>query len=343
LRVLQLTHEWPSPLCGGTGLYVAALVQALQQKNIVVKPLIGPASEPALRQAIAAFRPDSIHIHHLLGFPLKLPLLLDGFNVWMTLHDWWVGCARGQRLNRHFKSCSGPAPFKCAACTGPLYLAPWRARFFAERTLLLKAGLSRMSLLSPTRHLAKGLDLPAQILPLPLRCPVAPAPAAPPGPIRFLFLGSRIPTKGVHLAVQAFQKLPKGSSLSILGPVPEFAADYARSLPRIPGVYYGEVLPDRMDEVFASHDVLVFPSIWQENSPMVLMEAQAAGLPVVAFALDAVAELAPGASTVPIGDIKALSKAMLEEVAHGRRRIPVVSALSMDQHTDRLIRLYQGG
>jgi aspartokinase len=63
----------------------------------------------------------------------------------------------------------------------------------------------------------------------------------------------------------------------------------------------------------------------------------------VAFALDAVAELAPGASTVPIGDIKALSKAMLEEVAHGRRRIPVVSALSMDQHTDRLIRLYQGG
>jgi glycosyltransferase involved in cell wall biosynthesis len=43
--------------------------------------------------------------------------------------------------------------------------------------------------------------------------------------------------------------------------------------------------------VLGQFDALVVPSIWYENSPLAIMEAQAAGLPVLTSALGGMAEL----------------------------------------------------
>lgn len=69
---------------------------------------------------------------------------------------------------------------------------------------------------------------------------------------------------------------------------------------------------DLIDEYHAA-DVFVLPSIWEEPAPMVIAEAQAAGLPVLAFATGGLAErIAEGRDgwLVPRGDTVALAGAI---------------------------------
>jgi GT2 family glycosyltransferase len=53
----------------------------------------------------------------------------------------------------------------------------------------------------------------------------------------------------------------------------------------------GPIAHDRVPEAFAALDVLVVPSIWPENSPLVIHEAFLAGVPVVASRIGGIPEL----------------------------------------------------
>src|SRR4029077_20120414 len=57
---------------------------------------------------------------------------------------------------------------------------------------------------------------------------------------------------------------------------------------------HGSVPHDRMPEHLNRLDVLVLPSVWLENSPLVIKEAFAAGLPVVTSDLGGMREKVRG-------------------------------------------------
>ena len=126
-----------------------------------------------------------------------------------------------------------------------------------------------------------------------------PAPRAASEPLRVAYLGTWIPTKGVHVLVEAFREIdPEVARLDVHGYAPPYDGfdDYEGHLRRLAGGaqhvrFHGAYAPEDVPALLAQADVLVVPSIWYENSPLTLHEARIAGVPVVASAHGGLLEL----------------------------------------------------
>ncbi len=346
-----------------------------------------PAVTTALEKVLEQEAIDLVHVHHTahLGFEAVSRGKELGIPLVFTIHDAHMACARGQWVNRELERCEEPGPDRCAHCLGPhLWATPSTARVgralglaslgrrvlggippgpaqrerAEARILAGRAALQRAdSVLSPSRYFASRMvDLGwvepdrMHVVDLPLVGPVEPAPPAEPGPVRFLFVGSLIPTKGPQVLVEAFAGLPgdKGdATLDLWGPapgfdgVPGFAENLKLRIQRVPGIRYGGIFDaDARSAVYGDADVLVLPSTWEENSPLVAREAAAAGLRIVASRVGGLPELVPGARWVPPGDPDALREALQEEVRQGRGRIPCRS-WPMEPHVKALGSVYE--
>ena len=116
---------------------------------------------------------------------------------------------------------------------------------------------------------------------------IRPAPrAAGKRPLVFGYIGVVDPVKGVHLLVEAFQTLPQ-AELRIYGgeaayaPYPDekrFRSQLANSA-RIRCM--GRYEQHELGRILAEVDVVVVPSIWYENAPLVIREAFLAHTPVI--------------------------------------------------------------
>lgn len=115
--------------------------------------------------------------------------------------------------------------------------------------------------------------------------------------LRVGFIGTLFEHKGAHLLVEAVQRfLPAlPIELKIYGSLNEFP-EYVSKLYQIakgdsridfcgtfPNKYIGKILLEL--------DVLVVPSIWYENTPLVIYSAQAAGCPVIATNVGGLSEV----------------------------------------------------
>ncbi len=129
------------------------------------------------------------------------------------------------------------------------------------------------------------------------------------------FVGRLDSVKGVPLLIEAFaevRKMHPEARLSIIGDGPERAACEARATAlgiRQATTFHGYKASDQVAGVLRQADMLVLPS-FAEGVPVVLMEAMASGIPVVASGVAGVAELVEnGISgfTVPPGDVEALA------------------------------------
>lgn len=113
--------------------------------------------------------------------------------------------------------------------------------------------------------------------------------------VRFGFLGSWMPSKGLHVLIDAFRGLTENARLVIFGGPPHGdAGDYARGLQHAADdrriTIRGRIAPEQRPAAFRSIDVLVVPSLWYENAPLTIREAFASHTPVVASRCGGMAE-----------------------------------------------------
>lgn len=120
----------------------------------------------------------------------------------------------------------------------------------------------------------------------------------PPGDrLSFGYVGQIDPMKGVDVLVRAFRTIPDevDAALSLQGSFeksPAFSAELRRLAAGDPRIRFGGPFErSEIASVFSALDVLVMPSVWYENAPVVIAEAFAAGKPVVATNLGGMAEL----------------------------------------------------
>jgi len=114
--------------------------------------------------------------------------------------------------------------------------------------------------------------------------------AHPPSTSRtVLFVGRLSEEKGVGGLLQAWSDVTGDLELLIVGAGP-LEAQLRRSAP--PGVTFtGRQPPEAVAELMLSARALVFPSTWYEGQPLTILEAAAAGLPVVLSDLGAMPEV----------------------------------------------------
>ena len=111
------------------------------------------------------------------------------------------------------------------------------------------------------------------------------------------FIGSLMVSKAPHLLLEATAQLPAGSCAThIFGDHADYHADRSYrdrmapllKQPRV--VFHGSIDRAGLRTALAQIDVLVVPSIWPENSPLVIREAFIAGVPVIASRIGGIPE-----------------------------------------------------
>lgn len=128
-------------------------------------------------------------------------------------------------------------------------------------------------------------------------------------PFRVLYVGRIEPLKGIHFLLQAWKALSlPNAELWLVGHIlPEMKgilAHYEGSFRHL-----GSLSQEKLAEVYRQASVLVFPTLI-DSFGMVILEAMASGLPVIATAHSAAPDLLDE-GVIPAGDVEALKAAML--------------------------------
>jgi len=116
--------------------------------------------------------------------------------------------------------------------------------------------------------------------------------------LRLAFLGRMVPIKGAHLLIRAVRKVPHAPiSLDLYSVVQSSCeAAYLRHLRRLAGtdrriVFREPVAASSVVDCLKTYDLLAVPSQWLETGPLVVLEAFAAGIPVMGSDLGGIPEL----------------------------------------------------
>lgn len=275
-------------------------------------------------------RPDLLHIHHLAGHAFSLAKVAQrlGIPIVLQVQDWWFLCARVNLYDRYGNRCTGPSAAKCARCATLTKIAP------AGLTNRLLHKVRRSAARSAIRacdvyvagsqairddYLRAGVipaSKPFHVIPYGVRIDSPRQPRKPAQrPIRFGYVGSIAPHKGVHVAIEAMRQLDSSqASLHIWGDVrafPDYVADLDRRRDNASVIFEGRFAENEKRDVFASMDVLLVPSIGLESFGLAAREAMTCGVPVIASEGGALSEMfTPDecGDFFPAGDAAALQR-----------------------------------
>ncbi|WP_051633251.1 glycosyltransferase [Thermonema rossianum] len=277
--------------------------------------------DAAFAQILLKQKPDIAHVGHLnhLSTGIIDVLNVHGIPIVFTLHDFWLMCPRGQFLQRNscgtkvWELCDKQEDKKCATiCYSPYFtgipeleeqdIAYW-TNWINARMKETKAIISKTDLfIAPSKYLlnrfVNEFHVPKdKIIYLDYGFPLhylTPTIHKKSNEVfTFGYIGTHIPAKGVNLVIEAFNQLQLPAKLLIWGYKDEQSSNALRQQaatnPNIEfkGKYINQNLAD---EVFSQIDCIVVPSIWTENSPLVIHEAQACRIPVITANVGGMAE-----------------------------------------------------
>jgi glycosyltransferase involved in cell wall biosynthesis len=152
--------------------------------------------------------------------------------------------------------------------------------------------------------------------------------------------------KGAHVLLEAVRALDTSAyELKVFGNpdvFPDYTAGLRTQAAGLPVRFMGAFDRDRTAEVYAQIDVLVVPSLWLENSPLVIHEAFMAGVPVVGARIGGIAHLVEDGRTGLLYDPSSAvelraalgrlieNPARLEGLADRVRTAPPVKSIAQD-------------
>ncbi len=168
---------------------------------------------------------------------------------------------------------------------------------------------------------------------------------ADPQSVRIGYAGALESHKGVHHILEGVKKLGwTQAQIQIAGSGNESYLQQLRKLAKGLRVeFLGCLTPDEMRDFFARSDVLLVPSIWPENLPIVTLEAAASGVPVLASDVAGHREHIAAEALFTPNSSDALANMLQNWIGH--HRIPPVPdrPILVDEMVDRTLDVYTHG
>jgi glycosyltransferase involved in cell wall biosynthesis len=259
------------------------------------------------RALLERFRPTVVHFHHYVHLGLEMVREVHKYSaetvIALTLHEFLAIChAQGQMLKTNGVLCQKAVPLDCHACFPDI-----TPQDFFMRELFVKSFLNLVDyFVCPSRFLLQryaAWGLPEQRLTVLENGQPLPGAASEPLPgmrTRFVVLGQLSRLKGTLVLLDAARLLPKRLRRririevhgSVQHEVDDFKARCAKASEGLEDVVHfcGPYLPPEVTDIVRRNGWVIQPSIWWENSPMVIQEAFAAGRPVICSNIGGMAE-----------------------------------------------------
>ena len=275
------------------------------------------AVDDAFARVLDEVEPGVVHVGHLnhLSTSLVFEANRRGVPVVFTLHDYWLMCPRGQFIQMYPENpadpwavCDGQDDRKCAVRCYSRYFsgdggeyeqdAAYWTQWVGRRMAHVREVCDAVDVfIAPAMYLLRRFrdefGLPEEkvvYLDYGFHLDRMKGRKRTPGePFTFGYIGTHIPAKGVDHLIQAFGQLSGESRLRIWGRDRGVETAGLKALAwSLPGAagerveWMGEYRnQDIVPDVFNRCDAIVVPSIWAENSPLVIHEAQQARVPVI--------------------------------------------------------------
>lgn len=265
------------------------------------RPHSPPVPDPGLRAATARLldsgRFDVAHAHNWIVNSAIGPARRSGTPLVLSLHDFSHICAV-KRFVRQGRICDGPSPLGCLRCGIGHYGLPLGTFTVGANAVSRRArhrGIA--SFIAVSSAVAEGSQLagagvPFEVIPnfVPDELLVTEAEPSD-GPL--LYLGDLVYDKGVTVVLDAYRRLEDPPELLLVG---RRSPGLALDLP--PGA---RVLPPAAHDEAMGHlrraRAVVVPSIVHDACPTVVLEAMAAGKPVVGAARGGIVDLVVDGAT----------------------------------------------
>ena len=284
-------------------IYKGIPVLALRHKKIpedIHRSLSDKELSTIASDFISKEKPDVVHVGHPMRIcelikalqPLNIPYIV-------TLTDFFLICPKYILFTSKNTLCSGPEGGKaCQSLCPELPSGFITRRLETARDILFNAGL----VVSPSRFLAgifkkEFQDLDVKIINHGLRYSTVKRNErsyTKGDRIIFCYAGSLNPHKGVHILIDAFKRVCSNDAfLNIYGSGPdEFYVSRLMAMAKEDRrIEFCDVYSeDRVGEILSNVDVVITPSLWYENYPLVLHEALACNVPVIATDIGGLAE-----------------------------------------------------
>ena len=262
---------------------------------------------------IREIKPDIAHVGHLNHLSTGIIDELNKINIPIvfTLHDFWLMCPRGQFLTRsigkenNFRLCSKQEDKKCATSCYEVYFSGkeeelkqdtdnW-TRWVHNRMQETKAIIDKVNLfIAPSHYLKdrfiKDFNIPENKIAyldygFPIEYLTQTKKSKEKTNYTFGYIGTHIPAKGINLLIEAFSKIGNPATLKIFGRDNGQITNALKQLAKSsinPIEFHGEYINHNLaNDVFSKIDCIVVPSIWAENAPLVIHEAQSCKIPVI--------------------------------------------------------------
>lgn len=280
----------PDPMQAYTDVYENIPVIGFRSRRITQKSLAlaNPHLTEFATHLLQQEAPDLIHVGYLrhtaeflhVAQQMQIPYLI-------TLTSYWLLCPQHILVTEGGALCNGPRGGEaCKRACPRLAYQELPARLVMAQQLLAHAS----AVIAPSHYLKRlyqrelgamdptyipyGMDL--QNLPFNSRR------VTKGETLTFFFAGRLVPEKGLLLLLTAFRRLPSPHiRLEVygMGSLAEVVAEAAQADPRIH--YAGVYANAQAGYLLQQADVVVVPSIWHENLPLIMQEAQACGVPTL--------------------------------------------------------------